>query len=393
MNIDIPVTPLGVWTNSSGRILGSPSAHTLAVFRACLSRRGRKGEDDGRFLEALHFFTVENARRRALPKEFGNWNSVWKRFDRLSKAGVFEAFFDMLASLSASAHLLQMFDSTIVCAHVSAAGAKRGQEGQALGRSRGGFTRKIHAKSDRCGNLIAFDLTGGQALDVPHVDVFLDIGPDIEPRAAIAEKGYSSKANRASARARGIVPVIPHKVNEKDKPTFFAKIRLYKARADRTRLRTPQTLQAGRPSMRKNRPQLQIHHQLCHRTLLDQIRPHGLELQLIAVPELGRGEILWSFARPFQSILWLMPSLRGPLETRLQLCGATAGRPARLVGCPESGMIMPLRPTERTVFGRAPGFRVGLLGLAAQAVRDDRRWMGFQLVPWRPALEQQFGKQ
>ena len=58
-------------------------AHTLAVFRACLPRRGRKAEDDRRFLEALHFFTVENVRWRALPERFGPWNSVWKRFDRI----------------------------------------------------------------------------------------------------------------------------------------------------------------------------------------------------------------------------------------------------------------------------------------------------------------------
>jgi transposase len=102
-------------------------AHTLAVFRACLPRRGRKAEDDRRFLEAVHFFTVENVRWRALPERFGHWNSVWKRFDRLSKAGVFEAFFDTLASMSATAHLIQMFDSTIVRAHVSAAGAKGGK--------------------------------------------------------------------------------------------------------------------------------------------------------------------------------------------------------------------------------------------------------------------------
>ena len=98
--------------------------HTLLVFRACLPRRGRKAADDRRFLEALHFFTVENVRWRALPKEYGNWNTVWKRFARLSKAGVFEAFFDTLAAMSPSAHLIQMFDSTIVRAHVWAAGAK-----------------------------------------------------------------------------------------------------------------------------------------------------------------------------------------------------------------------------------------------------------------------------
>ena len=103
-------------------------ARTLAVFRACLPRRGRKAADDRRFLEALHFFTVENVGWRALPERFGHWNSVWKRFDRLSKAGVFEAFFDTLASMSSTAHLIQMFDSTIVRAHVSAAGAKGGKK-------------------------------------------------------------------------------------------------------------------------------------------------------------------------------------------------------------------------------------------------------------------------
>ena len=114
----------------STRMTEQDWTHTLAVFRACLPRRGRKATDDRLFLEALHFFSVENVRWRALPERFGLWNSVWKRFDRLSQAGVFEAFFDTLAAMSPSAHhtahLVQMFDSTIVRAHVSAAGAKGG---------------------------------------------------------------------------------------------------------------------------------------------------------------------------------------------------------------------------------------------------------------------------
>ena len=107
---------------------------------------------------------------------------------------------------------------------------QRGAEGQALGRSRGGFTTKIHAKSDASGDIIAFDLTGGEAFDGRHFDILLDIGPDIQPRAVICDKGYASKANRDAARARGIAPVIPHKSNEKNKPAFFART-LYKARA------------------------------------------------------------------------------------------------------------------------------------------------------------------
>ena len=96
------------------------------VFRASRSRRGDKGRDDRKFLEALHYFTVNNVTWRALPSEFGNWNSIWKRFWRLSRTGVFEAFFQALAELSRTAHLVQMFDSTVIRAHVSAAGAKGG---------------------------------------------------------------------------------------------------------------------------------------------------------------------------------------------------------------------------------------------------------------------------
>jgi transposase len=179
-------------------------ATVLELFRACRSRRGAKGRNDRIFLEALHYFAVHNITWRAitwraitwraLPEAFGNWNSVWKRFWRLSQAGVFEAFFDALAATSRTAHLVQMLDSTIVRAHVShRAGAclggrgKRGQQNQALGRSRGGFSTKIHLKADLA-RLIWMDAhslftsqrvrpaTEGQAGDSPQFAVLLDLG-------------------------------------------------------------------------------------------------------------------------------------------------------------------------------------------------------------------------
>ncbi len=69
---------------------------------------------------------------------------------------------------------------------------QREQEGQAFGRSRGGFTTKIYAKSDTSGDIIAFDLTGGEAADAPHFETLLDLGPDIQPRVVICDKGYAS---------------------------------------------------------------------------------------------------------------------------------------------------------------------------------------------------------
>jgi transposase len=99
---------------------------TLEVFDAVQSSQGEPGHDDRKFLEAIHYFAVHSITWRALPEEFGNWNSVWKRFWRLSRSGVFEAFFQVLAECSETAHLIQFFDSTTARAHVSAAGAKGG---------------------------------------------------------------------------------------------------------------------------------------------------------------------------------------------------------------------------------------------------------------------------
>ena len=114
----------------------------LEVFRLCLPKRGAKGRNNRLFLEALHYFTHHNVTWRAIPLHFGKWNSVWKRFSRLSKVGVFEEYFDTLAGLSGSADLVQMFDSTVVRAHVSAAGAKGGRKIRHSDAQRAGFQPK-----------------------------------------------------------------------------------------------------------------------------------------------------------------------------------------------------------------------------------------------------------
>jgi transposase len=107
---------------------------------------------------------------------------------------------------------------------------KGGQDGQALGRSRGGFSTKIHLKADFDGQPLAFDLTGGEASDSRHFPVLLDLGPDITPRAALGDKGYDSNVNREAARSRGICPAIPVKVTARTRPPFFPKA-LYRGRA------------------------------------------------------------------------------------------------------------------------------------------------------------------
>ena len=66
--------------------------------------------------------------------------------------------------------------------------AKEDNKGKRLVAPRGGFTTKIHAKSDASGAIIAFDLTGGEAFDGRHFETLLGIGPDIQPRVVICEQ-------------------------------------------------------------------------------------------------------------------------------------------------------------------------------------------------------------
>ena len=94
----------------------------------------------------------------------------------------------------------------------------------------GRLLNQIHLKTDLDGYPIGFHLTGGEASDSRNFEVLLDLGPDVDPRAVVADKGYDAKTNREAARKRGICPVIPYRSNTIDKPKFFAKV-LYKARA------------------------------------------------------------------------------------------------------------------------------------------------------------------
>ena len=96
----------------------------LEVFAASRSRRGDKGRDDRRVLEALHFFTLHNITWRALPAEFGKWNSVYVRFRDWVKADVFARLFEACSDEPDMEYA--MVDAPIVKVHRHGQGAKGG---------------------------------------------------------------------------------------------------------------------------------------------------------------------------------------------------------------------------------------------------------------------------
>jgi transposase len=80
--------------------------------------------DNRLFLEAVFWRVRTGLPWRDLPAEFGKWNSVFQRFRRWVKAGVFERIFDHLSGEPDFEYVL--IDGTIVCAHQKASGAKGG---------------------------------------------------------------------------------------------------------------------------------------------------------------------------------------------------------------------------------------------------------------------------
>lgn len=163
------------------------------------------------FVDAVHWIMRTGAQWRDLPDKFGKWNTIFKRFARWSDKGVWNNLHQHFIEEPDMEWLL--IDSTVTRAHPCAAGAPKksgGQAEQALGKSVGGFSTKIHAAVDALGNPLRLLLTGGQRGDATQAIPLLE-GFDFS--GVMADRGYDANDILDFIAQNDAEAVIPAKKN------------------------------------------------------------------------------------------------------------------------------------------------------------------------------------
>jgi transposase len=216
-----------------------------ALLEPLLPRGARAGRppkwSKRQLIDGIRWRVRVGAPWRDVPACYGHWRSVYGLYRRWQRDGTWARVLSGLQARADAAGLIGWdvsVDSTIVRAHQHAAGARRRGDVQveppggvgevepgdhALGRSRGGWTTKLHLACEQGRKVLAVVLTGGQRGDSPQFTTVLQRirvprtgagRPRTRPDRVLADKAYSSKANRAWLRRHGIRCVIPIKADQ-----------------------------------------------------------------------------------------------------------------------------------------------------------------------------------
>jgi putative transposase of IS4/5 family DUF4096/DDE family transposase len=178
-------------------------------------------------IDGIRFRVRTGVPWRDVPVEYGPWGRVYGLFRRWQRNGAWHRILTRLQSLADAKGAITWdlsVDSTVCRAHQHAAGARRqgglqkeppggvfaepGDHG--LGRSRGGFTTKVHLAVEQGQKPMSIVITAGQRGDSPQFEPVLEkvrvprIGPGrprVRPRRVRAEKAYASRRTALTCSA------------------------------------------------------------------------------------------------------------------------------------------------------------------------------------------------
>jgi len=205
-----------------------------------LSPRGRRGArrvDDGRVISGIGNMLRSGARWRDCPPEYGPYTTVYNRFNRWSRQGLWFDIFEVLTARQASLPARPLTVPT--SKHTARQRAEKGAFREAIGRSRGGRTTKIHALTDEQGRPRVLLLSPGNVNDIAMASTVVSASP--ANQASHRRQGLRrQRPAPASRRSRGQGR---HSLHRQQPPTDrLQQDRLSPTQSHRTDVRSPQRL-------------------------------------------------------------------------------------------------------------------------------------------------------
>ncbi|MGM0351792.1 IS5 family transposase [Streptomyces sp. Adlamb9] len=229
----------------------------LRPFLPVSNKRCGRWRDHRQVIDGILHRVRTGVQWRDLPERFGPWKTVYERHRQWSADGTWERLLQQVQAEADAAGELEWdisVDSTIVRAHQHAAGARNrsaanyllkggrasrtpgrdavaesrrppgggGAGSEGLGRSRGGFTTKLHLSADGRCRPLSLVVTPGQRADCTQFRPVLEkicvprLGtgrPRNKPDSLAADKAYSNGPCRDYLRRRGIRHTIPEKAD------------------------------------------------------------------------------------------------------------------------------------------------------------------------------------
>jgi transposase len=187
------------------------------------SKGGRPPKDDKLMVEAMCYVLRTGVPWRDLPSDFGPWQSVYTRWRRWCRAGLWAWLFKKIAGRGFGR--IRSMDTTCIKVHAHGANPAGGQKAQAMGRTKGGLNTKLAMIVDALGRPIAMRLAPGNRQDLKACE---GLWHELRGGWLIADRAFDSDELRAALATHGIFACIPLKARRRKTYDFSKELYVHR---------------------------------------------------------------------------------------------------------------------------------------------------------------------